>query len=191
MIGIIDYSLGNTANLKNALEKLGYDAIVTNDSSVLYRSDQIILPGVGHFRQAMDNINSLGLKELILDLSGQKPLLGICLGMQLLFEYSEEGDTGGLDLLKGHIEHIQSSLPVPHLGWNTLKSSSDSLDGEDVYFVHSYKVTGSNDIIASAMYDGQIPAVVRHNNITGIQFHPEKSGDAGLRILNNALKGRF
>lgn len=191
MIGIIDYKLGNTGNLINALHTLGYESILTNDRETLETCSTIILPGVGHFKEAMQNINDLQLTDTLIELSRTKPFIGICLGMQLLFEDSEEGHVKGLGLLKGSIRRIQTEHPVPHLGWNTLKSDSESLNGRDVYFVHSYQLTESPDIIASADYGTVIPAVVQKDNITGIQFHPEKSGEIGLKILNDALQRSF
>jgi glutamine amidotransferase len=191
MIGIINYKLGNTGNLINALHTLGYESILTDDKEVLEACDTIILPGVGHFKEAMQNIKSLQLEETIISLSVSKPLIGICLGMQLLFESSEEGRVKGLSILDGHIERIQSKYPIPHLGWNTLESKIDLLDGKDVYFVHSYQLGQSEDIIATTDYGTTIPAIVKKNNITGIQFHPEKSGEVGLKILDHTLKGDY
>lgn len=191
MIGIIDYSLGNTANLTNALTKLGYKSVISRDISVLNECDTIILPGVGHYAYAMEIIEKLNLREMILELSKTKPMIGICLGMQLFFEHSEEGDVRGLGILKGMVKRIDSYLPVPHLGWNTLESNLPSLNGKNVYFVHSYQVTNIVDVIATANYATTIPAIVQRDNIIGIQFHPEKSGEIGLTILDNAIRGSF
>lgn len=191
MIGIINYRLGNTGNLINALHTLGYESILTNDKKTLETCEAVILPGVGHFKEAMQNIKSLNLDDTIISLSKDKPLLGICLGMQLLFEKSEEGNVEGLGLLKGEIHRIKTKHPIPHLGWNTLKSNVDILNGEDVYFIHSYQLGVSDDIIATTDYGTTIPAIVKNNNIIGIQFHPEKSGEAGLKILDHTLKGDY
>lgn len=191
MIGIIDYSLGNTGNLVNALKKLGYESVITKDKNVLSSCEAIILPGVGHFGYAMNIINTSGLKDMIIELSKYKRLIGICLGMQLLFEHSEEGNAAGLGILKGRIARIDTDLTIPHLGWNTLTSNYQSLNGKDVYFIHSYKVSESEYTIAETDYNSNIPAIVKKENITGIQFHPEKSGETGLFILKNALEGSF
>ncbi|WP_026859151.1 imidazole glycerol phosphate synthase subunit HisH [Jeotgalicoccus psychrophilus] len=191
MIGIIDYSLGNTGNLVNALKKLGYESVITKDKNVLSSCEAIILPGVGHFGYAMNIINTSGLKDMIIELSENKRLIGICLGMQLLFEHSEEGNAAGLGILKGRIARIDTDLTIPHLGWNTLTSNDQSLNGKDVYFIHSYKVSESEYTIAETDYNSNIPAIVKKENITGIQFHPEKSGETGLFILKNALEGSF
>lgn len=191
MIGIIDYSLGNTGNLVNALKKLGYESVITKDKNVLSSCEAIILPGVGHFGYAMNIINTSGLKDMIIELSKNKRLIGICLGMQLLFEHSEEGNADGLGILKGSIARIDTDLTIPHLGWNTLTSNYQSLNGKDVYFIHSYKVSESEYTIAETDYNSNIPAIVKKENITGIQFHPEKSGETGLFILKNALEGSF
>lgn len=191
MIGIIDYSLGNTGNLVNALKKLGYESVITKDKNVLSSCEAIILPGVGHFGYAMNIINTSGLKDMIIELSKNKRLIGICLGMQLLFEHSEEGNAAGLGILKGRIARIDTDLTIPHLGWNTLTSNYQSLNGKDVYFIHSYKVSESEYTIAETDYNSNIPAIVKKENITGIQFHPEKSGETGLFILKNALEGSF
>ena len=191
MIGIIDYSLGNTGNLVNALKKLGYESVITKDKNVLSSCEAIILPGVGHFGYAMNIINTSGLKDMIIELSKYKRLIGICLGMQLLFEHSEEGNADGLGILKGSIARIDTDLTIPHLGWNTLTSNDQSLNGKDVYFIHSYKVSESEYTIAETDYNSNIPAIVKKENITGIQFHPEKSGETGLFILKNALEGSF
>ena len=191
MIGIIDYSLGNTGNLVNALKKLGYESVITKDKNVLSSCEAIILPGVGHFGYAMNIINTSGLKDMIIELSKYKRLIGICLGMQLLFEHSEEGNAAGLGILKGRIARIDTDLTIPHLGWNTLTSNYQSLNGKDVYFIHSYKGLESEYTIAETDYNSNIPAIVKKGNVTGIQFHPEKSGETGLYILKNALDGSF
>ncbi len=191
MIGIVDYSLGNIQNIKNALEKLGQDFILSSRKEDLMECDAIILPGVGHFGEAMNTIEALGIKEDLIELAETKRMVGICLGMQLLFEYSEEGDAAGLGLLQGRIRKIDTDHTIPHLGWNTLNSGYDALDQRDVYFIHSFMVTRSPHIIATADYGVDVPAVAQYENVIGIQFHPEKSGDAGLEILRKAIKGGF
>ena len=188
MIAIVDYGLGNIANLMNAIHFLGYETILTHDEEELRKADIIVLPGVGHFRDAMERIAARNLQGILTELKDTKPFIGICLGMQLLFEHSEEGDVDGLSFLPGEVKYIVSDLPVPHLGWNNLHSNYSGLDG-DVYFIHSYKVVTDENVVATADYGQEIVAIVQKDNIIGIQFHPEKSGDYGLKILNQALQG--
>lgn len=190
MIALVDYGLGNIANLTNALEFLGYDVVLTHDTEELEKADQIILPGVGHFKDAMNRLNQLELIPVLNRLKDEKPFLGICLGMQLMFESSEEGNVEGLGFLPGKVKKITGSLPVPHLGWNRLQSA-DPLLQEDVYFIHSFKVHTDKNVVATASYDEDVVAIVQKDTLIGIQFHPEKSGDKGLEILNQALKGGF
>lgn len=190
MIAIVDYGLGNIANLTNALNYLGYEVIVTHDEKELNDADTIILPGVGHFKDAMSRLQELDLLPILDELKDKKPFIGICLGMQLLFEQSEEGNVEGLGYLPGTVKKITGSLPVPHLGWNKLDSSLPSLQG-DVYFIHSYKVHTNENIVATTTYADPVVAIVQKEKLIGIQFHPEKSGDLGLQILNQAIKGGF
>ncbi len=191
MIGILDYSLGNIQNIKNALEKLGYPYMMSGRIGELSNCDTVILPGVGHFGSAIHTIDALGIKDDLLEIAKSKRIIGICLGMQLLFETSEEGNTRGLGLLKGNVRIIDTPHTLPHLGWNTLKSSNKTLDGKDVYFIHSYMVEEAEDVIATSAYGKQVPAVAQKGNIIGMQFHPEKSGEAGLEILKQAIEGGF
>lgn len=191
MIGIVDYSLGNIQNIKNALEKLGEDYILSSRKEDLMECSTVLLPGVGHFGAAMQTITALGIKEDLKEIAEEKRIIGICLGMQLLFDHSEEGNADGLGLIPGTIKKIETEYTIPHLGWNTLKSKYDALDGRDVYFIHSFMVAGSSHVIAASEYGIDIPAVAQHKNIIGIQFHPEKSGEMGLEILRTAIKGGF
>jgi glutamine amidotransferase len=190
MIAIVDYGLGNIANVMNALHYLGYEVEVTKDTGKLRAASHILLPGVGHFKDAMEAIERQGLVPILKELRQTHPMVGICLGMQLLFEHSEEGDAKGLSFLPGKVELIRSELPVPHLGWNTLISDHPLLT-EDVYFIHSYKVVTKENVVATADYGQEIVAIVQKDSLIGIQFHPEKSGEAGLAILDQALKGGF
>ncbi|WP_080145386.1 imidazole glycerol phosphate synthase subunit HisH [Marinilactibacillus piezotolerans] len=190
MIAIVDYGLGNIANLTNACEYLGYKVVVTSDLEVLKKADRIILPGVGHFNDAMNRIKENGLLSVLEELKSSKPFVGICLGMQLLFEHSEEGNVDGLGYLPGTVKKITGNVSVPHLGWNKLKSTVPSLD-DDVYFIHSFKVHTDQNVVATAEYEDDVVAIVQKDNIIGIQFHPEKSGVKGLQILDQALKGGF
>jgi imidazole glycerol-phosphate synthase subunit HisH len=203
MIGIADYGMGNLFSVSKALERLNVPYFISDDREKLLSADGLILPGVGAFKDAMDLLESTHLKDTILSFADTgKPLLGICLGMQLLFEKSEEnGQTPGLGLLPGKVIHIPKQdsegnrYKVPHMGWNHLSFQKQSpfLDGLSegyVYFVHSYYVSGSKDVLAAtADYAGvEIPAVVSSENIHGMQFHPEKSGQLGMQLLENFTK---
>lgn len=190
MIAIVDYGLGNIANLTNALEYLGYEVEITHDENRLKQADRIILPGVGHFKDAMNRIQQLGLLPVLEELKETKPFVGICLGMQLLFDSSEEGNVNGLGYLPGDVKKITGNVTVPHLGWNKLSSEVPSLN-DDVYFIHSFKVHTNENVVATAEYEEDVVAIVQKDHIIGIQFHPEKSGEKGLKILDQALKGGF
>lgn len=189
MIAVIDYGLGNIKNIQRALNRLGFNAILTDRVEDIEAADTLILPGVGHFKDAMQAIEKRGLKSILQNIS-HKPIIGICLGMQLLYEHSAEGDVEGLQLFPGNIIPIQTPYPVPHLGWNNLISNYTTLT-QDVYFVHSYQAEMSDHVVAYADYGTLIPAIVQYKNFIGIQLHPEKSGEDGLAILNQALKGGF
>ncbi|MDG0836609.1 imidazole glycerol phosphate synthase subunit HisH [Staphylococcus equorum] len=189
MIAIIDYGLGNIKNVQRAVEHLGYETILTDDQNEIEAADMIILPGVGHFKDAMQAIQTRGLATVLQSIT-DKPIIGICLGMQLLYDWSAEGNVEGLKLFPGNIVPIQTPYPVPHLGWNNLISNHPQL-AQDVYFVHSYQAEMSEHVVAFAEYGDPIPAIVQYKHYIGIQFHPEKSGADGLAILNQALKGGF
>ncbi|WP_017756385.1 imidazole glycerol phosphate synthase subunit HisH [Calidifontibacillus oryziterrae] len=201
MIGIIDYGMGNLYSVSKALERMNYNYIVTDNKEKLHSCKGLILPGVGSFRDAMTILNETGLASFIKDEVAQgKPLLGICLGMQLLFDESEEnGITTGLQFLQGKIVRFSGttasgeSYKVPHMGWNKLNfhhpesALLKSVEQGHVYFVHSYyAVPGNQDVIlASSTYDVEVPAIVGKGNVYGTQFHPEKSSEIGLAILMN------
>lgn len=195
MIAIIDYGAGNIKSLQFALDKLGKTSKLTMDPEEIKKADSIILPGVGAFKDAMEALQGYRLDDVLKEEAANgKPILGICLGMQLFYEFSEEnGGCTGLGLLSGTVKRISDSVKVPHMGWNTLEANQPGglLDklGEDpyVYFVHSYAVDNlaENTLIASADYGGCVPAIVQNKNITGMQFHPEKSGDIGIALLKN------
>lgn len=196
MTAIIDYKMGNLHSVKNALDKLETECIITSNSKEIDKADRLILPGVGAFPDAMKILNESGLKDTILDnVKNRKPMLGICLGMQLLFERSYEfGKTDGLSLIPGEVVLIDAhGMKIPHIGWNSLEvhSVGDPLagavkEGDYVYFVHSYRAqTEKENILLSCTYGENIPALVRSPlyNVWGAQFHPEKSHDVGLNIL--------
>jgi glutamine amidotransferase len=203
MIGIVDYGMGNLFSVSKALERLGAEYVITSDKQVLLTADALLLPGVGAFRDAMLRLNEDGLTETIKEfaLTG-KPLLGICLGMQLLFEDSDEnGLTEGLKLLPGSVRRFPGktaegeSYKVPHMGWNLLQFVKESpllegLNEDFVYFVHSYFVNAkeSDVLLAKASYHEEVSAVVGRGNIFGMQFHPEKSSKLGMALLTNFLK---
>ncbi|WP_086428927.1 imidazole glycerol phosphate synthase subunit HisH [Staphylococcus cornubiensis] len=186
MIVIVDYGLGNILNVQRAVQHLGYDVVVSRDPEVIERADQLILPGVGHFKDAMQAIDRYALAPLLK--RQQKPIIGICLGMQLLYAFSEEGHVPGLGFFEDHVRAIETPYTVPHLGWNQLKSDVPGLD-KDVYYVHTYQAPMNDDVVAYTDYGTQIPGIVQRGQYIGIQFHPEKSGDYGLEILAQALKG--
>lgn len=195
MIAIIDYGAGNLFSVKNALDFLGVQAEFTCDKDFIKNADKIILPGVGAFPSAMKKLNDTGLVETLKEEASKKPFLGICLGMQMLFEKAYEfEETEGLGLIEGKVDKIvvDSSLNIPHMGWNKLEKQNDCklLEGigkdEYVYFVHSYRAfCTEKNLAAYCEYGDKIPALVFKDNVYGAQFHPEKSGATGLRILKN------
>ncbi len=187
MIVIVDYGLGNISNVKRAIEHLGYEVVVSNNQNIIDQAETIILPGVGHFKDAMSEIKRLNL-DAILAKNTDKKMIGICLGMQLMYEYSDEGDASGLGFIPGNISRIQTEYPVPHLGWNNLVSKHPMLN-QDVYFVHSYQAPMSENVIAYAQYGTDIPAIVQFNNYIGIQFHPEKAVHMGYKFCVRQYKG--
>lgn len=200
MIVIIDYGMGNLKSVSNALNHLNIENKISDDINEIRNADGLILPGVGAFPDAMETIEEKGLDKVIKEeVQKGKPLLGICLGMQLLFEKSYEGvEKNGLGLIKGNIvkmnEDKENSIKIPHIGWNNLvynkKHSiiNNIEEGKFVYYVHSYYAQSYNDedLIAYSEYgDNKIPGLVSHNNVIGAQFHPEKSGEYGLEMLKN------
>lgn len=195
MIGIIDYGMGNLFSVSKALERLGVDYFISEEKEQLLSADALILPGVGAFPDAMERLNETGLTEMIQQfVDSGKPLLGICLGMQLLFDRSEENKlTKGLAILPGEVVRFTGEdYKVPHMGWNRLKFNNSStilanIEEDFVYFVHSYYVKTEADdvVIASCEYDVDVPAVVGRGNVFGMQFHPEKSGKLGMELLHN------
>ena len=201
MIAIVDYGVGNLFSLKSSLGAIGEKAAVTRDLAVLDRADHIILPGVGAFGDAVRKLRDTGMFQAVLDQAARgKPILGICLGMQLLFEKSfEYGEHQGLGLIQGEVRDIRAVIPrhlsVPHMGWNGLhfpKGRARSPlyagleEGEHVYFVHSFAGFGCGvQCVAAAEYGAELTAAVQNGHVCGVQFHPEKSGETGLSILKN------
>ncbi len=199
MTAIIDYDAGNLRSVEKALVALGDTPLITRDAKTILGADRVILPGVGSFGDAMDRLHQYGLVEVIRQVAaGGKPFLGICLGLQLLFDSSEESEgVEGLGILKGKILRIPDcpGLKIPHMGWNSLKIRPDSrlfagiAQGAYVYFVHSYylKAEDEDQVAAATQYSTRIHAAVEAGNVMACQFHPEKSSQTGLRILKNFL----
>jgi len=195
MIAIVDYGIGNLRSVQKALEYIGLQGTITSDKKIILNSQGIILPGVGAFPDAMDNLKETGLDLILKKAKDEnKPILGICLGMQLLFEVSEEiRSCLGLGFIPGKIKKLYGEVKIPHMGWNSLNivNSNPIIKGikeEDyVYFVHSFyaEMGFKEDLIAECGYGIQVPAVVGRGNVFGTQFHPEKSGDIGIQILKN------
>lgn len=197
MIAIIDYGVGNLFSLKSSFDAISAKTVVTGDPEVIKAADAVILPGVGAFRDAAQKLRVGGLAQLVVSLAKEgKPIMGICLGMQLLFEKSlEYGEHEGLGLLKGEVRPIDEVIPeglkIPHMGWNALdfKGEKSPLfkyinNGDYVYFVHSYSAVSCDEsVIASTEYGAPLTAAVAAGNVFGCQFHPEKSGTVGLNIL--------
>ena len=191
-VAIVKYNAGNTASVANALRRLGVDPIVTDDHAELRSADKVIFPGVGEASTAMQYLRERGLDTTIRSLT--QPVLGICLGMQLLCRSSEENDTQCLGVIPFAVRKFRSDdLKIPHVGWNTIADLRSALfdgidNGEHVYFVHGYYVETGTATTAVCEYAGRFSAAFEHNNFYGVQFHPEKSGKAGELILGNFLK---
>ena len=198
MIAIIDYGVGNLFSLSSSLKAVGADTVITGDPDKIKKADKLILPGVGAFGDAMNKLRADGLDRLIKnEAENGKPLLGICLGMQLLFDKSYEfGEYEGLGLIKGNVVTMAGRIPeklkIPHIGWNALKikkkisAFSEIKDGDCVYFVHSFYADDCEESVAATTeYGIEITAAAANGNIVGCQFHPEKSGETGLSILRS------
>ena len=196
MIAVIDYGVGNLFSLCSSLERIGAEAVVTSDPEIIAKADKLILPGVGAFADAAKKLRDSGLDLVIKQqVAAGKEIMGICLGMQMLFEKSYEfGEHQGLGLLKGSVIPMDGNIPaglkIPHIGWNALHFAKDSKllryikEGDCVYFVHSFYATDCEDsVIATAEYGKELTAAVQQGNVMGCQFHPEKSGQVGLDIL--------
>lgn len=188
---IIDYGAGNIQSIQFALERLGCRSILSKDKAEIAQADKIIFPGVGHAESAMQKLKETGLERLIPNL--KQPVLGICLGMQLMCNYSEEGETKGLGIFNIDVKRFDISEKVPHMGWNVINDLKTPLfngipERSYMYFVHSYYVPNNTESIAQTDYEISYCSALAKNNFYGVQFHPEKSGKLGEQILGNFLK---
>ena len=193
MIAIVDYKMGNLRSVENALKRLGAEFCVTSDADVIRSADRVLLPGVGNAAEAMENLRAAGLVEVIRSL--RRPVLGICVGMQVMCRHSEEGDVDCLNIFDARVKRFTPSadVKVPHLGWNKIGNLETKLfkgleGGSYVYFVHSYYPELCPDTIATSSHGVMFSAALKYENFYGTQFHPEKSGDVGERIIENFLK---
>ena len=190
-IAIIDYGAGNVQSVLFALERLGFVGIVTNDWTIIKSADKVIFPGVGEASSAMKMLQDSGLDKLIPKL--KQPVLGICLGMQLMCKHSEEGNTNGLGIFDVNVVKFSNEVKVPQMGWNTIYNLKSSLftgikENEFMYLVHSYYAPLSENTIATTNYSEEYSTALQHDNFFGVQFHPEKSGVFGEQILKNFLQ---
>ena len=192
-MAIIDYKLGNLRSVENALKRLGAEFTVTADADVIRLADRVLLPGVGNAAEAMENLRKADLTQVIRSL--RRPVLGICVGMQVMCRHSEEGDCDCLNIFDSHVKRFVPTpeLKVPHMGWNRISNLESKLfkgidGGEYVYFVHSYYPELCPDTIATTTHGVMFSAALKYENFYGTQFHPEKSGDVGERIIENFLK---
>lgn len=193
MIAIVDYKMGNLRSVENALKRLGAEFVVTADAEQIKRADKVLLPGVGNAAEAMENLREAGLVEVIRSL--RRPVLGICVGMQVMCRHSEEGDVDCLNIFDARVRRFQPSAleKVPHMGWNSIGNLESKLfkgiaGGEMAYFVHSFYPELCPDTIATTRHGVMFSAALKYENFYGTQFHPEKSGDVGERIIENFLK---
>lgn len=209
IIVVIDYDIGNTGSVINALDKLGVKSKISNDPKEIKKADALILPGVGAAGQGMKNLKKDGLDKIIVEeIKKGKPFLGICLGMQLLFEKSEEGNVNCLKILKGSVKKFKRMKKIPQIGWNQIKIQSSKIkiqndnsklknifrnisDDSNFYFVNSYYCEPSDESITlgKTIYGEEFASVVAKDNVLGVQFHPEKSGPVGFKLLENFVKG--
>ena len=193
MIAIVDYKMGNLRSVENALKRLGAEFAVTSDAAVIRSADRVLMPGVGNAAEAMENLRAASLVDVVRSL--RRPVLGICVGMQVMCRHSEEGDVDCLNLFDARVKRFEPSadLKVPHMGWNTIGNLESKLfkgidGGEYVYFVHSYYPELCPDTIATSRHGVMFSAALKYENFYGTQFHPEKSGDVGERIIENFLR---
>lgn len=196
-IAVLDYGAGNLRSARRALERAGAEVVVTAEAVIAADTDAIVVPGVGHFGQCVRQFVAAGLRDLVTDwAAAQRPLLGICVGMQIMYPASEEDpEAEGLGLLAGQVRRLPDDVTVPHMGWNTVIAQRDDpllegVAGEYAYFVHSYAAepAAATQVVATTDYGPGLPAVVRAGSVVGTQFHPEKSGDVGARLLTNFVR---
>ncbi len=195
MVTIVDYGMGNLRSVQKGFEKVGVEALITGDPEVVRQADAVVLPGVGAFVDAMERLEVSGLKDAVLEsIQKRRPFLGICLGLQLLFERSfEDGERTGLGVFRGDVVRLRGAIKIPHMGWNQVEKKQDlSLfdgieDGTNFYFVHSYVAQPEDSAVIACVtdYGGAFVSGVSKDNVCAFQFHPEKSGSIGLRILKN------
>ena len=193
MIAIVDYKMGNLRSVENALKRLGAEFTITSDAAVIRSADRVLMPGVGNAAEAMEILRAASLVDVVRSL--RRPVLGICVGMQVMCRHSEEGDVDCLNLFDARVKRFEPSadLKVPHMGWNTIGNLESKLfkgidGGEYVYFVHSYYPELCPDTIATSHHGVMFSAALKYENFYGTQFHPEKSGDVGERIIENFLR---
>lgn len=199
---IVNYGMGNLQSVKKKVDQLHPNALISSDYQEILNADKLILPGVGHFHKAMENIKSLNLLDILNEkaLIQQTPILGICLGMQLMCSSSEEGHAAGLNWFEAEtlktVVNDSLRFKIPHMGWNTvsIKKESDLMKGipddSEFYFVHAYhvKATNASDVLTSTIYESSFHSSIQRENIFGVQFHPEKSHDSGLQLINNFIQ---
>lgn len=196
---IINYGMGNSTSIQNIIHKVGGKATISSDADIILGAEKIILPGVGHFGKAMENISKKGLGDVLVEcaVKQQKPVLGICLGMQLLTSWSEEGNVAGLDLIEAKTEMFrfeEGNYKVPHMGWNNIRLGKQhpyfrGLENSRFYFVHKYRVKAASDehVLATTEYGGSYHSAIVKGNIVGVQFHPEKSHKFGMQFFRNFI----
>jgi len=190
MIAIIKYNAGNIRSVQNALKRLGYDSFITDDKSEILNADKVIFPGVGEASSAMKYLKKKELDEVILSI--KKPMLGICLGLQLMCDYSEEGDTNCLGIFKTKVKRFPPNEKVPHIGWNSFSEIKGDLfksiaTDNDMYYVHSFYAEKNNETVATCDYIKPFATALQKDNFFAVQFHPEKSADVGAQLLKNFL----
>jgi imidazole glycerol-phosphate synthase subunit HisH len=190
-VAIVKYNAGNVVSVENALRVLGVESTITDDASTIISADRVIFPGVGEASSAMDHLRQNGLTKVIKQL--KQPVLAICLGMQLLTEFSDENDTACLGIAEGHVRRFSTGdLKVPHMGWNNIHDLKSPIfqgvdDGSRVYFVHSFYLSKAPHTVATSSHGTEFSAAIQINNFFGVQFHPEKSGEVGSKILENFI----
>lgn len=187
-IVIIDYGAGNVKSVNFAFQRLGFEPILSDDPEIIKKADYVVFPGVGHAKSAMEALNAKNLVPVIQNL--KQPVLGVCLGMQLMCRFSQEGDVDGLGIFDVDVLRFDDQLKVPHMGWNDLQNGKQFLDGVSgqAYFVHSYYVPKTEETIATCDYGVEFSSALSKDNFYGCQFHPEKSGEVGDRILQRFLE---